>query len=126
MTTDITARAKLIGKGGDARVGDEVYPCPFEGVIEIISKKWTCQIIAMLGDYKALRHGEIMKKLEGISPRTLAYRLKKLESLGLIVRESFNEIPPRVEYSLTKDGMELRELMKPVMKWVASRAKAKY
>ena len=112
-------------KGGDAAAGDEAYPCPFKGVIEVITRKWTCQIIAMLGNYQALRYSEIMKELEGISPRTLAYRLKELESAGLILRKSFNEIPPRVEYSLTKDGMELRELMKPMMKWATSRANAK-
>lgn len=110
---------------GDARAVDETYPCPFKGVIEVITKKWTCQIIAMLGNYGTLRYSEIMKKLEGISPRTLAYRLKELESAGLIKRRSFNEIPPRVEYSLTKDGMELRELMKPMMKWATSRTNAK-
>ena len=125
VTTDITARAKLIGRGGDARAVDEVYPCPFEGVIEVITKKWTCQIIAMLGDYRVLRYSEIMKKLKGISPRTLVNRLKELESAGLIMRKAFNEIPPRVEYSLTKDGMELRELMKPMMKWATSRANEK-
>ena len=111
-----------MGKEGDARAGGGTYPCPFKGVIEIITKKWTCQIMAMLGNYKALRYGEIMKELKRISPRTLAYRLKELESAGLIERKSFNEIPPRVEYSLTKDGMELIELMKPMMKWAISRA----
>lgn len=109
-------------KESAAGVGDEVYPCPFKGVIEVITRKWTCQIIAMLGNYEALRYGEMMKKLRGISPRTLAYRLKELESAGLIRRRSFAEIPPRVEYSLMKDGMELRELMKPMMRWATSRA----
>jgi len=114
-----------MGKRGGARAGDEVYPCPFKGVIEVIMKKWTCQMIAMLGNYKTLRYTEILKGLKGISPRTLANRLKELESAALIRRKSFNEIPPRVEYSLTKDGMELRELMKPMMKWAKSRASAK-
>lgn len=76
----------------------------------------------MLSDHEALRYGEIMKRLEGINPRTLANRLKELESEGLIHRKAFAEIPPRVEYSLTEDGMELRELMKPLMKWATSRA----
>ena len=110
-----------MGIEGVARVADDDYPCPFKGVIEVITKKWTCQIIAMLSNHEALRYSEIMKKLKGISPRTLANRLKELESAGLINRKSFAEIPPRVEYSLTKDGKELRELMKPMMEWAESR-----
>ncbi len=109
-------------KNNEAREGDEDYPCPFRGVIDVITKKWTCQIIAMLSEHEALRYGEIMKKLEGISPRTLSNRLKELESSALINRESYAEIPPRVEYSLTKDGKELRELMRPMMQWAKSRS----
>jgi DNA-binding HxlR family transcriptional regulator len=106
---------------GDAGARGEKYPCPLKGAIEIITKKWTCQIISLLGNYKSLRYTEILEELEGISPRTLSYRLKELESAALINRRSFNEIPPRVEYSLTGDGVELRELMKPIMEWATLR-----
>ena len=112
---------EVMGKSDESRVRDEDYPCPFEGVIDVITKKWTCQIIAMLSEHEALRYGEIMSKLKGISPRTLSNRLKELESAALINRKSYAEIPPRVEYSLTKDGKELRELMKPMMGWAKSR-----
>ena len=109
-------------KKDEKRDVDEGYPCPFKGVIEIITKKWTCQIIAMLSEHEALRYGEIMKRLQGISPRTLANRLKELDSAALVDRKSYPEIPPRVEYSLTDEGRELRELMKPMMEWAKSRS----
>jgi DNA-binding HxlR family transcriptional regulator len=72
-----------------------------------------------------LRYNEILVKLGSISPKSLADRLKDLERARLIKREAFAEIPPRVEYSLTKDGVELRNKMMPLMKWASSRKQNK-
>lgn len=99
----------------------EICFCPLEGIIDIISKKWTLQIVAAIGNHKKLRYNEILAKLEGISPKSLADRLKELELEGLVKREVFAEIPPRVEYSLTKVGEELRRSMMPLMEWASSR-----
>ena len=63
-----------------------------------------------------------MVGLSGISPKTLSDTLKELEMEGLIKRESFAEIPPRVEYTLTKDGVDLREAIIPLLKWTARRS----
>jgi DNA-binding HxlR family transcriptional regulator len=73
-------------------------------------------------DTSKLRFNEIMKNLGNISPKTLADRLKELEETGLIRREVFAEIP-RVEYSLTRDGTELRDSIIPSMEWVSKREK---
>ncbi len=62
-----------------------------------------------------------MKELQGIGPKTLSERLKELKKEGLIDREFFSEIPPRVEYTLTEDGIALRDAMIPLMNWVATR-----
>jgi DNA-binding HxlR family transcriptional regulator len=62
-----------------------------------------------------------MEALNGISPKTLSDTLKDLQAEGLIERESFAEIPPRVEYSLTKDGAELRKSIIPLLEWTANR-----
>jgi DNA-binding HxlR family transcriptional regulator len=59
----------------------------------------------------------LKKNLIGVSPKTLADRLKELEKAELIKRQAFAEIPPRVEYSLTQDGMEVRDAMIPLMEW---------
>ena len=63
-----------------------------------------------------------METLEGISPKTLSDTLKELQNEHLIKRESFAEIPPRVEYSLTKDGVELRKSIIPLLEWTANRS----
>lgn len=67
-----------------------------------------------------------MRELPGISPKALTDRLRELEKTGLIKREMFPEIPPRVEYSLTDDGLDLRNLIKPLMEWAASKRNEKY
>jgi DNA-binding HxlR family transcriptional regulator len=58
-----------------------------------------------------------MQRLDGISPKTLAYVLKDLRKENLIHRESFSEIPPRVEYSLTEDWKQLCEAVLPLIPW---------
>lgn len=111
-------------KGTCSRNGEveEVCLCPLEGIMEIISKRWTLLIIAAIGNHKKLRYNELMEKLGGISPKSLSDRLKELEKEGLVRREAFAEIPPRVEYTLTKDGDSLKKAMIPLMKWVSSRS----
>ena len=100
---------------------EDICLCPLGGIIETISKKWALQIIATIGNYRKLRFTEIMEKLGDINPSSLTGRLKELETTGLIKREAFAEIPPRVEYSLTKDGKDLRKAVMPLMKWALSR-----
>lgn len=99
----------------------ELCLCPLKGVIDIVSKKWTLMIINSLGNHQKLRFNQLMKELKGVSPKTLSDTLKVLEKEGLIKRETFNEIPPRVEYSLKKDGIELRKAIVPLIKWSAKR-----
>jgi DNA-binding HxlR family transcriptional regulator len=101
--------------------GEDICLCPLEGIVSVISKKWALQIIAEIGNHKKLRFNKIMESLGKISPKSLTDRLKELETTGLIKREVFAEIPPRVEYSLTQDGLELRRLIIPIMKWASSR-----
>ncbi len=95
--------------------------CPLEGVMGVISKKWAILIINAIGIYRKLRFSRLIEELHGISPKTLSDRLKELQAEGLIEREYFAEIPPRVEYSLTKDGVELRESIMPLLKWTIKR-----
>jgi len=95
--------------------------CPIGGLLDMLSRKWSLQILTHLGNAAATRFNQLQKKLARISPRTLTDRLKELEGAGLIRRVVFPEIPPRVEYALTRDGQELRTLMIPLMRWVAGR-----
>jgi DNA-binding HxlR family transcriptional regulator len=100
---------------------DAVCFCPLDGIIDVISKKWALLIINAVGNYGSLRFNRLMEELRGISPKTLTDTLKQLQDEGLVKREPFAEIPPRVEYSLTKDGEGLREAVIPILKWAATR-----
>lgn len=101
----------------------DICLCPLEGVIHLIGKKWTLQLIAVIGNNEKIRYSEILEKLGCISPKSLADRLKELEKERLIKREAYAEIPPRVEYSLTKDGIELRNNIIQLMKWATQKLK---
>ncbi len=99
--------------------------CPVQGVIDVISKKWALLIVAVVGNYGRLRYNGILEQVKGISPKTLADTLKELENSGIIKREAFNEIPPRVEYYLTEDGRKLRDAVVPLLHWAVDRSKDK-
>jgi len=99
--------------------------CPIQGVIDVISKKWALLVIAVLGNKPSLRYHRIIEELVGISPKTLADTLKDLEASGILRREAFKEIPPRVEYSLTPDGLKLRNSIVPLLRWAVERSKEK-
>ena len=100
---------------------DHLCLCPLEGIINIIAKKWAILVICIIGYHEKIRFNDIMQRLEGISPRTLSDVLKDLQQANLIHRESFSEIPPRVEYSLTDDGKKLCEAVRPLIQWAEER-----
>jgi DNA-binding HxlR family transcriptional regulator len=85
--------------------GDDVI-CPVARTAEIISGKWTLLIIRDLVS-GVKRFNQLERSLHGISPKTLSERLRSLEEEGIIVRQTFAEVPPRVEYSLTEKGYDL-------------------
>jgi DNA-binding HxlR family transcriptional regulator len=96
-------------------------PCPLEGIIDTISKKWALFIIHVLGNTPRLRFNELMKELDGISPKTLTDTLVSLQKEGFVGREAFSEIPPRVEYYLTDDGRDLWDAILPLLEWTMKR-----
>jgi DNA-binding HxlR family transcriptional regulator len=100
---------------------DPVCLCPLEGIINIIAKKWAILIISIIGHRERIRFNDIQQRLDGISPKTLSDMLKDLQKENLIHRESFSEIPPRVEYSLTDDGRKLCEAVLPLIQWAEQR-----
>ncbi len=104
------------------RTVEHLRVCPVRGIMDVIGKKWAFLIINALGNDEKLRFNGLMVQLDGVSPKTLSDTLKILEKEGLVNKESFNEIPPRVEYSLTKDGRELRKAIMPLLQWAAKRS----
>jgi DNA-binding HxlR family transcriptional regulator len=96
---------------------DHICLCCLRGIMPTISKKWAICIILSLGRNQKMRFCEIMGNCGNISPKSLSDVLKDLQMTGLISRQSYHEIPPRVEYSLTDEGKELREALVPLLKW---------
>ncbi len=99
-----------------------VCPCPCEGLIDIIGKKWALCVLALLGNNGTMRFNKLTRDLSGISAKTLSEVLKDLQKTGLVKRVAFAEIPPRVEYHLTKEGRELTMLVAPLMAWADNMA----
>lgn len=92
--------------------------CAVERTLDIIGAKWTTLILReLLGGTK--RFGELKSALTGISPKTLADRLRTLEAQGIVTREVFPEVPPRVEYTLTERGRSLGDIIAAMAKWGA-------
>jgi DNA-binding HxlR family transcriptional regulator len=80
--------------------------CPVCATSDIVCGKWTLLIIRDLAEGRA-RFCELERSLAGISPRTLSLRLRALEEEGVVERDTFSEVPPRVEYGLTEKGRAL-------------------
>jgi DNA-binding HxlR family transcriptional regulator len=84
--------------------------CPVCRTAEIVCGKWTLLVIRDLADGRS-RFCELERSLAGISPRTLSLRLRALEEEGIVERQTFPEVPPRVEYVLTAKGRALAPLI---------------
>ncbi len=80
--------------------------CPVCLTAEVVCGKWTLLLVRDLSEGTS-RFCELERSLAGISPRTLSLRLRALEEEGIVARQSYGEVPPRVEYALTEKGMAL-------------------
>lgn len=94
--------------------------CRIDGMLNVLGKKYALQILGLLGAHGPLRYGEVEEKLQVASTSTLAERLNELTATDLIVRRSYDEIPPRVEYRLTPRGQEFMERIQPLLEWVSA------
>lgn len=86
------------------------FECPIDLALHVLGSKWAIPILRDLCQRRR-RTSELMRSLVGISPRTLSERLRELEEWGLITRNVYAEIPPRVEYGLTETGADVHMLM---------------
>jgi DNA-binding HxlR family transcriptional regulator len=92
--------------------------CSVVKTLRVIGSKWTILIIRDLLTGK-LRFGELRKSLNGVSPKTLSVRLKSLEKEGIVTKKIYPEVPPRVEYALTKRGKDLATVIRSMKEWGA-------
>ena len=90
--------------------------CPFAGLQPIIRGKWTVIIIYFLS-MGTLRFGELSRKLPMVTQAKLTRELRTLEEFGMVHREVYREVPPKVEYSLTDLGKSFIPILKDMKKW---------
>ncbi len=96
---------------------DRVFFCPVEVTISLIGGKWKSLIIYWLIEKKIVRFGELRKLLSHATPQMLTAQLRELEADGLIQRKVYTQVPPKVEYSLTKVGESLTPLILSMTTW---------
>ena len=90
--------------------------CPVEMTLQLIGDKWKILILRdLLTGTKRL--GELKKSVTGITQKVLTSNLRSMESSGLVTREVFPEVPPRVEYTLTDTGYSLEPILDSMYSW---------
>ncbi|MCC3327614.1 helix-turn-helix transcriptional regulator [Nocardia abscessus] len=90
--------------------------CGMTVAIDVVGGKWKMHLMWVLGTGPQ-RFGQIRRLLDGVSEKVLAENLRQLESSGVVHREVYPEVPPRVEYSLTPLGEELAVALRPLEEW---------
>ena len=95
--------------------------CPTENVLDLITGRWKVLVIYyLLAGEK--RFNQLQRELGGITHRTLSKQLKEMEADGLVERHDYGEIPPRVDYKLTKLGKSLEPVLMAMHKWSEAHA----
>jgi DNA-binding HxlR family transcriptional regulator len=102
----------------------EEISCPVKLTADIIGGKWKPLIIFLLED-KTHRFGELQKLIPGMTKKMLTQHLRELERDEIIHRKVYAEVPPKVEYSLTKHGESLKPILKLMSAW-GSKHRARY
>jgi DNA-binding HxlR family transcriptional regulator len=90
--------------------------CPSRTINELLASKWVLLLPALLGGPK--RNGELMRALGGVSQKMLTQTLRDLERFNIVERYDYAQLPPRVEYSLTRRGASLARLLASLDEWV--------
>lgn len=91
--------------------------CPIRYLLGMLGGKWKLPIICILSEGAPKRYSAIKRKLGGITNMMLSQSLKELEAVGLVHREQYNEVPPRVEYHLTPKGESILPSLKLLAQW---------
>ncbi|MFF5282199.1 winged helix-turn-helix transcriptional regulator [Streptomyces sp. NPDC012756] len=93
------------------------HVCGIDTAMEVIGGKWKVLILWALHEQPHRRFGELRRLIPGITEKVLASHLRELEADGIVDRVSYDEVPPRVEYALTKAGIRLNEALEPLAAW---------
>jgi len=104
-------------------VTDPDQHCPGLACFELLGRKWTPQIVWALLDGPR-RFSALLASVPGLSDKVLTRRLAELERAGIVTRAQYAEIPPRVEYTLTRSGLALRGVIGEMERWSTQHAGA--
>lgn len=91
--------------------------CPLEYGLSVFGGKWKSRIICVLAAKETLRYSELRKEMANITDAVLATTLKELIADGIVRRQSYDEIPPRVEYLLTEKGTPVMPILQSICRW---------
>lgn len=100
----------------------KIFSCGLGPAFDVIGGKWKSLILWEL-HAKPLRFGELKRRVTGISEKMLIQQLREMEADEIVHRKVFHEVPPRVEYSITKFGSSLNEALTPLAEWGKRHAK---
>lgn len=100
--------------------------CPLEYGLEMFGGKWKSRIICVLAAKETLRYSELRNEMGNITDAVLAAALKELIAGQIVARRSYDEIPPRVEYSLTDRGRSVVPILQSICQWAGLYHKEDY
>ncbi len=95
---------------------NKVYDCPVEAALDVLGGKWRLPIVARLAR-GTQRYSELKRSLPSISERMLIKQLRRMEEDGIVRRQQYPEVPPRVEYSLSEIGESLIPVLDHLGNW---------
>jgi DNA-binding HxlR family transcriptional regulator len=96
---------------------DELPACPVETTLSVIRSKWQVLILRDLMANGTMRFKELQRSIGKVSQKVLTDNLRAMEDYGIVHREVFAEVPPRVEYSLTETGQTLQPVLDAMWAW---------
>lgn len=94
--------------------------CPLEYGLEVFGGKWKSRIICLLAEKEVLRYSSLRKEMTNITDAVLAATLKELTEDGIVQRQQFDEIPPRVEYCLSDKGKSVVPILQSICRWAGA------
>ena len=99
------------------KINNKEYSCAIELTLDIIGGKWKPIILWRLAKNDVLRFSELKRSMGGITQKMLTQQLRELEAYEMVHREVYAEVPPKVEYSLTKQGKSVMPILDIMCKW---------
>lgn len=92
------------------------FSCPVELCLSVIGSKWAALVLWHLRE-ETLRYSALRRRLDGVSHKMLAQRLRELEGAGLVARTVYPVVPPKTEYALTDEGRRLLPTLRAMQQW---------